>query len=189
MLEYVKICPKCGHENPEDEAGTCKAQGCDQFLGMVEPVPRPNIIQETLSPYPESPEDRPNVTEHFKDGSQESVRVTNRFKAVSALYLDLPGTEQIYPIQSGFVLGQAHPTSTADIQLVGIQGVNFIHRRHCSFDYTGDCWNVTTIPQEEFTNPTLVNHIKLQPGQKYPIRNGDRLTLCNITFNVRIIQS
>ena len=184
MLEYVKICPKCGRANSEfsDICGNDS-----EFLGMIEPIPKPK--ENTVSPSPATEPTGQTQTGSTapSESAQEKVRVTNRFENASAFYLEVPGTQQLYTIKNGSVLGQAHATSDADVQLSGILGVNFVHRRQCAFDYAEAKWHVTAIKQDDFTNPTLVNHINLQPGQRHALNNGDRLTLCNITLNVRII--
>ena len=186
MLEYVKICPKCGRENPET-SDICSNEG--EFLGMVEPIPKqtehsaPSTLQTDAENQMRNHDTAPKKCEH------QEKRATNRYENPPLFYLEIPGIEKIYTIRHGNVLGQAHSTSDADVQLSGISGVNFVHRRQCRFDYLDGKWNVTAIKQDEFTNPTFVNHNRLEPGQKRTLANGDRLILCNITFTVRIMES
>jgi pSer/pThr/pTyr-binding forkhead associated (FHA) protein len=190
MLEYVKICPKCGHVNPED-FDICENKTCREFLGFEAPV-HISEIKDKIKTQPETQVGK-DKTEVIDDKQQDPAKlskekITLRFETAPVLYLDLPGTSNVYEVQNGWIVGQADPTSNAHVQISDIQGVNFIHREHCSFDYVNGQWFVTTIAHEHFTNPTFVNHQRIQPGQRYPINNGDRLTLSNVTFNVRIIK-
>jgi hypothetical protein len=184
MLEYVKICPKCGQANSEF-SDICGNDG--EFLGMIEPIPKHKESSASPAPPMEQSGQTQAGSTAQNESAQEKERVTNRFENASAFYLEIPGTDQVYTIKNGFVLGQAEPTSDADVQLSGIPEINFVHRRHCLFDYAENKWHVTAIKNEGFTNPTLVNHVKLQPGQRHALNNGDRLILSSITLNVRII--
>lgn len=151
MSEYVKICPKCEHKNPES-SNNCSE--CGVFFFDVPPVPPP---------------------------------VPPSFEIQDIIYLDLVGTTNTYEIQNGWILGRSDPESRANIQLSNIYGVNFIHRRHCLFDYCNGQWFITALVNKPFTNSSFVNQTKLEPGQRYPIKNGDKLTLSKLTLNIRIV--
>ncbi len=159
MLEYVKKCPKCGHENPESEFN---CTFCDASLVMVEAVRASGLGCACSSCSP--------------------------VETQSLFSLEIPGTAIRYNVKNGDVIGQDHHTSDAEIKLSGIDGVNFVHRRHCRFEVncSGE-WFVTPIIQEDFSNPTNLNIQRLEPGQRYKITNGDKLTLGPVTFQVRII--
>jgi ribosomal protein L40E len=218
MLEYVKICPKCGHATPESVGDICPVD--KEFLGFVQAVPAPEEADrpQALAPPVSIGDDRrtrkictkcshpneitanrcSNCGEPFTLVSSmpsetpvqtHSHPVTTRFDVEPSLWLELSGTSKVYEIKNGCIIGQAHPTSNAHVQIADVPGVNFVHRQHCSFDCINGQWFVTAIPQEHYTNPTFVNNQKLQASQRYPINNGDRLTMSNITFNVRIIQT
>ena len=193
MLEYVKICPKCGHATPESSGDVCAAMGCGEFLGFVQPVPAAKTAdkqQVAAPPVPDVHADKSPPTLPPEIPVQtHSHQVTTRFGAEPSLCLELPGTSKVYEIKNGWVIGQAHSTSNAHVQIADVPGANFIHRQHCSFDCVNGQWFVTAIPHEHYTNPTSVNNQKLQAAQRHPINNGDRLTMSNITFNVRIIKS
>jgi len=192
MLKYVKVCPRCGHENPED-AFNCSI--CNHSLIMEPAVPASGqtsgLKEEPLHPSPTWKEpgiqNAPVVTEKQAPPQEQTQHypVTRRYPQ-SNFFLELPGTSRQYEVNDGYILGQEHPTNNAQIQLSGIEGVNFIHRQHCRFEFSSGEWYVTPLPQADFTNPTTLNLQRLQTGQKYKIMNGDRLTLCRITFYIRI---
>lgn len=194
MLEYVKVCPKCGHINPESAGDICGREGCDEFLGLVAAVSLASVqmpLDPPVPPNPSPPKTAEDPVQVPKSQVQEkSVPFTNRFVNPPPLYLEMPGTSTTYEIHPDFIVGQSHPTSTAHVQLSGIQGVNYVHRRHCIFECTDGQWFITAIRQEEhFTNPTYLNQLIIEPGQRYPLHNGDRLTLAVITLNVRLLLS
>jgi hypothetical protein len=182
MTTYIKICPRCGHENHEF-ADACEIDG--EFLGIVPAVPAPEKSEEKKVPEP-LPE-KPSIEKTPGTLSLGDIPVTERFeKPTQALYLET-SIGQTYEVPPGGVLGQTHPSSSAQVQLNDIPGVNYVHRSHCLFEYIDNGWRVTALPQPDYTNPTFVNSKRLEPGEQAPIRNGDKLTLSNITLNVRII--
>lgn len=206
MDEYVKICPKCRHVNPEDGGEVlpdgslsvpdiCGAPGCGEFLGSVIPTratidaskgDKQNLVLPAIAR--KAPDQEKPI--HSADAEQKhrSPSVTMRYED-PVCYLELAGAEEVYEVRNGSVLGQAHPTSQANIQLSGLQGVNFVHREHCRFEYDNGQWFVTAIKRQSFTNPTHVNQQRLEPDRRYAIKNGDRLILAQIVFALRTIES
>jgi len=184
MARYVKICPRCGHENDElSEA--CERDG--EFLGMVPATPSskassgPEASPEPAAEPAGTPEPNPSARESV-------VAATQRFEQpTQALYLET-SAGQTLEIRHGNVLGQAHPTSSAHVQLDNLPGLNYVHRSHCLFEFRDNAWHVTAISQPTYTNPTFVNQKRLEPGQSSALRNGDRLILSNLVLNVRIIE-
>jgi len=138
-------------------------------------VPATPVSNEPAAPGPEADQESPAPLRAIG----QSTRV---------LYLDVPETGGCHQVRDGWVVGQAHPTSTADVQLAGLTGINYVHRRHCRFECREDGWYVTAIEQEGYTNPTFVNHRRLAPDEPAPLRNGDRLSLSSVSINVRIIE-
>jgi len=192
--DMVRECPKCGHKNPEEEQ-ICSGPNCGEFLGFVDPTPitkvkrKPHQDLETgtahsfptnqpLSPHPSNVE-----------GKEQSHPVTTRYESQAMLYLKCSASGKAHMVHPGWIMGQSHPTSQANIQISGVPGVNFIHRHHCRFDHDNGRWFVTAIDQQSFTNPTIVNDQKLAPGQNCVIKHGDKLTLVNTTFTVDMIES
>lgn len=182
MSTLVKICSMCGAKHAESEF-LCS---CGALLDRIEPVPDPDLeppvppdeqIGPAVSSCPQPPD--PNA-------ASVECGVTDRYCAEPPLILEHQGTNRLFEITNGDVLGQAHHTSNARLQLADLPGVNCLHREHCRFDCAQGAWQVTAIARPEFTNPTWVNHIKVEPGMSHPLRNGDRLTLCNIVFTIRI---
>jgi hypothetical protein len=197
MNEYVKICPVCKHQNPED-SDICEIDGV--YLGMIPSVRAKDMVDSSVLPA--------DATVMLPDtnaaGSQElpspsgplvsgEVRTTQRMEeSAPVIYLDLLGTERVFIIQSGFLIGQAHPNNPADVQLEQIPDVEYVHRQHARFLFENGEWSLIPVDQKslgrDFTNPTYLNQRKLIPGQPYTLHNGDRLVLGKIPFIIRIIQ-
>jgi len=185
MSSFIKICPKCGQHNPEYE-NVCAA--CSDFIGMETPVPAPSFASESG---------------HTSDGVKET-QSADQAQLITAtasqtapaqlqptLYLQVLGSEQIFEVRDGWTVGQSHASSTADLQLRDLPGINYLHRNHCRFSCPNGDWQVTPIDQRQlgrdFTNPTAVNHATLPPGEAHSIKNGDQLSLANLKVVVRII--
>ncbi|RJX18589.1 MAG: FHA domain-containing protein [Desulforudis sp.] len=175
MEQYkVKICPLCGYKNSEF-ARLCKNKNidCRNPLNRVNPQPDPDVSAE----------------EHPVDSPEESPREENESQFASgsdeaSLVLELPG--MTLEIQPNDVLGRTFPGSIATKQVDGMPGINFMHRRHCSFACVAGQWQVIAIPGERFTNPTQVNGVSVPPGTARGLRDGDRLQLSGVNFSVRI---
>lgn len=183
MAEFVKICPQCQQINPEYE-NLCS--GCGQFIGMESPQLRPVAAPKAASAA------APNAPKPSSPPITEAPAPTQRFGASPSFYLLLDGSEQIYNIESGQVLGQAHPGNPAQVQIdKTIPGSEFLHRQHCRFVYKDKTWYVQAIDQQklqkEFTNPTEINQRKLSPGRAHPLKNGDQLTLSGLKFQVKLL--
>lgn len=182
MRRYIKRCPKCRRKNPE-EAHICAH--CAAFLAMVRPEPDSDPAQEpplgaTLTP------PAPGVADNALDGT-----TTQRYdEAAARCELQVIGAPVTYQLQDGDVVGQPDPDSGAQIQLDGVRGANFVHRRHCQVTCRDGTWYVTAIDQaalgRDFTNRTLVNSRPLAPGESRALNNGDRLTLSGVSLLVRI---
>lgn len=175
-MRYVKECPRCGYLNDEF-AEVCERDG--ELLAMA-----PAMIAPDVSPEP--PASAGDVAaaaaREIVEPTPEPVR-----ELIQALYLEAEsGTT--YEIRSGWVIGQAHPTSSAQVQLSGISGLNYVHRSHCQFELRPDGWHAIAVAQPEYTNPTFVNQTRLMPGQDTLLHNGDRLVLANVPLSVRILE-
>lgn len=173
MTKFVKVCPKCSHHNPEYE-NICGQ--CQHFIGMEAPVKASSSPQLPETP-PPSPLPQSNTS--------ASTETTTSF------YLESADGTQIYTIKSGWTIGQAHPSSQAEIQVGQLEGCQFIHRQHCRFTFKNEQWYLTAIDQKplgrEFTNPTVINQKPLNPGKSRPIKNGDKVELSNVVFYVRMV--
>jgi len=181
MTDFVRICPKCGHSNPEYE-NACSA--CNQFIGMEAAVPR------SASTEPPIAEEK---TTEEKIPPAEPVSPTLRFPSQElAFYLEHQGSGQVFTIKPGWLVGQAHPSNEAEIQIPQeIEGSEFILRRHCRFDYTEGCWTVTALAQtrygQDFTNPSFLNERALPSDQPQALHNGDILRLSGVSFSIKFI--
>jgi hypothetical protein len=191
MPQFVKICPKCGRSNPEYE-NICT--DCQQFIGMEPAVPKPAESRQTgaepnpgdsaAPPRPEAPAQTAPVTEPEERPQAPAP--------APAFYLSLNGEGQVFTLQDGSVMGQAHSTSQATVQIpTGVDGVGYVHRQHCRFEYRDARWRVQPLEQapfnQTFTNPTRVNQHLVGPGSWHPLDDGDELRLSGVSFHVKII--
>lgn len=173
MADFVKICPQCQAINPEYE-NICTQ--CGQFIGMETPVARPQPKPAAKAKPKTAP---PAATQRFDP-------------AAVCFYLEAPGSDTVYTIHHGDVLGQAHPSSAAQVQIdANLQGSEFIHRQHCRFECKDGIWYVTALDQKafqrDFTNPTFVNQHRLAPNTRQALKDGDRLGLSGVFLQVKII--
>ena len=184
MIEYVKTCPKCSHQNPE-WMETCETAGCGEFLGFVVPMPKP---EEKGSPPAHNTSGVPleTVTHESSEELSQKVGITARLTP-DILYLEHTQTKRTFEIHCGHTAGMAHPTSRADVQIANIPGVNHISREHCRFFCEAGRWSMTVIPTT--TNETYLNQRLIERNGTAPIRNGDILTMGDVPFMVRIIES
>jgi hypothetical protein len=146
------------------------------------PEPAPKMKQQ-------SPKPAEQVQAKAPEPAATAEPVTSRLMEVRhRLYLEVQPSGQCYEISNGDVMGQAHPSNTAKVQLENVPGINYVHRSHCSFEYRDERWFVTAIAQPSYTNPTFVNQQRLGPSQSAPLSNGDRLLLANVALHVRIVE-
>ncbi len=189
MSTFVKVCPKCAHPNPEYE-NACEL--CAYFIGMESPIPAPessatekednaNHVNQEVSQSSELP-----TIESNKDGQELTKPLESEL-----LYLELIESDHVYGVQNRWIVGQAHESSTANLQLSNISGDNYMHRNHCQFLREGSEWHVKPIDQRiygrAFTNPTVLNYIKLEPGETAVLKSGDQLILAGVQFVVRFL--
>jgi len=178
MTDFVKICPRCGTPNPEYE-NLCSE--CGQFVGMEPSVPRP---AEAPTPPPAPPEEPPSPPPRPTPAAT-SVEV-------GSCWLEPLFGGEILTVRSGAVLGQAHESNDAELQIPAtVDGSAYLHRRHCRLDREGDGWYLTAIDQaafgRDFTNPTRVNEETLAPGERRQVGDGDELRLSDLRFRVKIL--
>ena len=183
-MRYVKTCPRCGYLNDE-EADVCVQDG--EFLGMIPAVPAPDRPSETVfltagtnadSVSPPTPQAEP-----FAAASPAPASA-----AEPMLYLDCEGSGQCHAIRPGWTVGQSHASSNAEAQLSGISGVQYVHRRHCRFEYEDGLWYLCPLPQPNYTNPTTLNGRPVAPGERAAVRHGDRIVLAVVRLTVRMLQ-
>lgn len=160
MVEFVRVCPRCGTANPEYE-NLCRK--CNHFIGMEAAI----------------------------DSAQAPLAERSRSQGDPLLQLTVPGTSIGFEVKSGDLLGQAHPQSEAQLQLPPtLPDLAFVHRRHCRFLLAGGQWYLEAVDQtplgQGFTNPTWLNGVRLEPGERHPLGNGDDLRLSATTLLVAI---
>ena len=178
MAKYIRICPACGHSN-EERAATCVM--CDEFLGLVEAIPAPDAPEET-PPVKEPAPERP------QGAIPLDVPVTQRFGQAPVLLVQAVGSEKATRVGDGDVVGRSSEGGqAADMQLDGIDGVEFVHSRHCRFDFRQGAWHCTALDEGSFSppNPTYVNERLVPPGGSRRVRDGDRVRLSGVVLEVR----
>ncbi len=175
-MRYVKTCPRCGHLNDE-EADVCPQDG--EFLGMVPAVPAPDRPPEKVLP--------PFVND-IDSASSPQTDSPAAPKSDPVFYLDCEGGGQCHAIRPGCTVGQAHASGTAEAQLSGIPGVQYVHRKHCRFEHEDGIWYLCPLPQTDYTNPTTINGRAVAPGERAAVRNGDRIALAGVRLTVRVLQ-
>jgi len=191
MTEFIKICPKCQHLNPEYE-NICSQ--CQQFIGMEAAVPKPvaakieqssEALVNQTSPVPASVQKQnPTPSEPQQQAKAQAEK--------QAMYLKITINDQLLTIYSGNIVGQAHASSTAQVQIAAdVAGIEYVHRQHCCFTYQNEQWFISAIDQSQFqqsfTNPTQYNQQLLNPGQQQLLANGDQIQMSGVQFIVRII--
>ncbi len=184
MAEFVRICPRCGSDNPEYE-NTC--QQCDYFIGMETPVAK---TSDSAIVFEEASKSEPKL-ESDLEPVVDTVNPSSAMTSQTALYLESVATGRKFAVEDQWIIGQQHDTNTAQIQLAQIEGVNFVHRQHCQFFYQQNQWWVKSIDQKQhgrdFTNPTFLNQKPLTLEQQTVLHNGDILALAGVALMVRII--
>lgn len=187
MSGYIKVCPRCGHRNDE-LASMCERDG--EFLGMVPAIPRASagpMPTDTAPGTAPGPEPILSDEEQAAQGAHSVILAPGAAVPAKALYLDVESAGQCFPVRDGWSIGQSHPSGTAEIQLADMPGTQYVHRRHCTFDFIENQWRVRPLPQPDYTNPTFLNDRKLAVGQVFPLHNGDTLRLAGISVRVRIV--
>jgi len=215
-MRYIKICPRCGKENDE-LADSCSYDGEFLGMVPATPAPDskpdetpakgpgevPHVKKQNKRFAPGGPTAAVNTRvdqQRRKEAERRAALESEEcgvptpepepeapLEPLKTLYLE-SGAGQVFEVREGYVVGQTHPSSCAQIQLADLPGIGYVHRNHCSFSFQDDAWRVTAIQQPGYTNPTMLNHKRIGPGESKPLHNGDRLTLSGVTLNIRIIE-
>ncbi len=180
MTEFVRICPRCGHTNPEYENLCAK---CQQFIGMEPSVPR---TAEKEVPMPT--EDVAASVPAHADIKTATITETPE-TTPPAFYLTLG--DSIFTIHDGAVIGQQHASNRSAVQIPpDIEGCRYVHRQHCSFHFQDGEWYVQAIDQQmfgqSFTNPVWLNEQQLSVATHHRLQHGDILRLSAIALTVDI---
>lgn len=177
MTEYVKVCPKCAYRNPEGE-NTCRE--CGHFLGLIRAEYLPDELDAT------------DVKREIEEITGNEVLAAAGMEpevippAGGFIYLDNIPSRRSFLVRDGDVVGQMHPSNQAEVQLEGLENLNYVSRRHCRFTYENGAWFVTSLL--DALNGSSVNNMKIATGGKVRIRNGDELMMAIVPFRVRIFE-
>ena len=212
MTDFVKVCPKCKHPNPE-YLNVCEQ--CQQFIAMEVPsaktssvekssVEKSSVENASLEASFEPPSRVKNstqsnkktapaiTTETTETNSIAATKLSKVAKNQSLVYLEIAATGQLLSIKSGEVMGQEHPTGIAEVKVPSsIEGAEYIHRQHCRFDYHKGHWFILPIEQsqyqQDFTNPTMLNRKMLSADSQHQLADGDVIHLSAVKFSVRLL--
>ena len=192
MVSFVKVCPGCGHMEPEYES-VCSA--CNQFIGMEPSIPKPQQkdVRNTDPGEAAKPEDATAKVTNQNANTAALADSSVSVQKQSVLFLDIQNENHILTIQAGQILGQEYPDSEADVQIPRkIEGVEFVHRWHCRFQYEGLHWTLEALDQAqwggEFNNPTWINDVLLLPGKKEKVKNGDLIRLSGLYIRIKTVE-
>lgn len=166
---FVKRCPQCGKASPESEM---LCAHCGHYLGGVAVVEADGDTGHNLESQPDEATGAPADAESMAMSAEPLC-----------LLESLQNGESI-KVRSGQVLGQAHATSNADVQLAGFPGVEYVSRRHCRLEQRQGAWFLTAL--EDALNPTFCNRVRLAPGGQVRLRDGDEVTLAAVSFTVKL---
>lgn len=204
-LRYLRICPQCRHENPE-QANRC--QQCGLFIGM-EPAILVKSNDNTLKSEPVSPQLIPKLAQETekKHISTPIADMLADFDGWDAAPNDLPlvqlatndatrveleclGYPTVLYVPAGATIGQEHAEQGADVPVPKTVAESvYLHRRHCRIDRDQGRWWLTAINQaifgRDFTNPTAINDSLLVPGEKRELREGDLVRLSGLRLQVK----
>ncbi|CAK0772234.1 putative FHA domain-containing protein [Gammaproteobacteria bacterium] len=198
-LRYLRICPQCRHENPE-QAHRC--QQCGLFIGMepavlakpaaTEPEAKPatpeNAPMAPMANTIPDPAPAPMTDDWSWDGAPAHQAATPE---PAGIELECLGYPTVLTVSAGATIGQDHPQQGADVPVPReINESLYLHRRHCRIDQENGRWWLTAIDQaafgREFTNPTRINDIPLAPGERRELHEGDLLRLSGLRLRVRV---
>ena len=178
MAKYIRRCPGCGHSN-EERAATCVK--CDEFLGLVEAIPAPRVPEETRPAVEPAPARQ-------RGARPLDAPLTLRFGQAPVLLVQAVGSAKATRVADGDVVGRSSEGSqAADMELDGIDGVEFVHTRHCRFEFRQGAWYCKALDEGSFSppNPTYVNERLVPPGESRRVRDGDRVRLSGVVLEVR----
>jgi hypothetical protein len=113
--------------------------------------------------------------------------------APAELILQHVESRRQFIVRTNWTVGRHDATSGAEVKLSGVPGCEEVHREHCRFEMHAQTWYVLPINQREirgqsaFTNHTYVNGKVIPPGRQEPVRNGDTVTLSNVSLTIHFI--
>lgn len=92
-----------------------------------------------------------------------------------------------YPLPTGkrlISIGRKSKKGIPDVDLSLENAARFVSRRHAKIYHKGDQWSIMLDP--EARGPTHVNKRKLTPGQRVPLKDGDKLRLAKVELTFRL---
>lgn len=107
-------------------------------------------------------------------------------KVYAAVLKSASGREYPLPANKQFIsIGRKSQKGIPDVDLSMEEAAQYVSRRHAKISREGDQWSIMLDP--EARGPTYVNKRKLTPGQRVPLKDGDKLRLARVelTFQLR----
>lgn len=207
-MNYIKICPRCGHQNDE-RASACAGQDCDELLLGIKPEPIPaqahpvpHKQDERANPSPFAAQSAPEVIQlpdvddipddPASDRTPDSIQKT---RGVGKAFLTLQFSQggRVFTIQDQQVLGRNDGSDDPNrVNIPADAGIDVgcVSRRHCRFHVREGQWYVTAlhdaVSELHAPNPTWLGAEKLSVNTPYPLRHGDLLTLANIQLRIHL---
>jgi hypothetical protein len=177
----VVTCSACGYSNLP---GEMFCQNCGVQLPPVASVPPPPpqpVVdvahsERRLVPSIQPLQDNSPGSEHSGGPRQASSRLIIR---ESGIEIPLPAD------QSELVIGRTDPVQNIypDVDLAEQEGERSgVSRRHARILRRADGIFLEDLNS---TNFTFLNHMRLQPGQAYPLKDGDEVRLGVLTLEYR----
>jgi len=198
-MRYVKICPN-GHENEE---ASRKCPRCGELLGMI---PTTSIEDPGSVPVGEPAENGPDsgaaaladVGADDRDTSEPTPPQVSKTHGIGKdrLGLQFVGGARIFYVRTNQIIGR--DDGSADPNRVSIPAdtgvdVGYVSRWHCRFHFEHGRWYVEPLDPRSYpselkqANPTFLGAEMLPVGQRYPLNNGDRLTLADVELRIMIL--
>lgn len=180
MAEY-RICEFCDHPN-DPSFLVCENCGADIYYispqvideHVVSPEPIPEGETEKDQPSTPPASETGNTTVHRNTGQGTEPRRTAVFNTLK-LVSSRDNVEVELPIEGG-VIGRE-----GDICQWYFMDQPYVSARHARLFLRGTDYIVV---DNNSTNRTKLNGLKLEPGREYVLKVGDRITFANLEFIV-----
>ena len=200
-MRWVKICPN-GHVNGKYDQ---KCPLCGELLGSIRPTEQDDAAappgdalthpDPTGSEAPGRPDGAATLSSMPPHGAKDSQGVRRTHVANDLLVLQFIRGNRVFNVRDGQIIGSddgSGDPERANIPRDAGVDVGYVSRWHCRFERQEGCWYVTPLNPRDFgsdllqANPTYLGSEVLAVGRRYPVENGDRLTLADVELRIVI---